>query len=53
MRYVDDGRIEINNSALKRALRGVALGHRNFLFIGADSAGGRANAMRGLIGTTS
>ncbi|MBV8634165.1 MAG: IS66 family transposase [Burkholderiaceae bacterium] len=50
-RYIDDGRIEIDNSAAERALRGVALGRRNFLFAGADSGGERAAAMYGLIGT--
>jgi transposase len=50
-RYADDGRIEIDNSAAERALRGVALGRRNFLFAGADSGGERAAAMYGLIGT--
>lgn len=50
-RYVDDGRIEIDNSAAERALRGIALGRRNFLFAGADSGGERAAAMYGLIGT--
>ena len=44
-RYADDGRIEIDNSAAERALRGVALGRRNFLFAGADSGGERAAAM--------
>jgi hypothetical protein len=50
-RYADDGRFEIDNSAAERALRGVALGRRNFLFAGADSGGERAAAMYGLIGT--
>jgi transposase len=50
-RYADDGRIEIDNSAAERALRGVALGRRNFLFAGADSGGERAAAIYGLIGT--
>jgi len=50
-RYADDGRIEIDNSAAERALRGIALGRRNFLFAGADSGGERAAAMYGLIGT--
>ncbi|WP_027867328.1 IS66 family transposase [Massilia alkalitolerans] len=49
--YVDDGRIEIDNSAAERALCGIALGRRNFLFAGADSGGERAAAMYGLIGT--
>jgi transposase len=50
-RYVGDGRIEIDNSAAERALRGVALGRRNYLFAGADSGGERAAAMYTLIGT--
>jgi hypothetical protein len=50
-RYVDDGRIEIDNSAAERALRGVALGRRNFLFAGSDVGGERAAAMYTLIGT--
>lgn len=50
-RYADDGLIEIDNSAAERALRGVALGRRNYLFAGADSGGERAAAMYGLIGT--
>lgn len=33
-RYRDDGRIEIDNNAAERALRGVALGSGNYLFIG-------------------
>jgi transposase len=50
-RYCNDGRIEIDNSAAERALRGVALGRRNYLFAGADSGGERAAAMYGLICT--
>jgi hypothetical protein len=41
-RYAGDGRIEIDNSAAERALRGVALDRRNFLFAGADRAGANA-----------
>ena len=50
--YCNDGRIEIDNSAAERALRGVAIGRRNYLFAGADSGGERAAAMYSLIGTT-
>jgi transposase len=50
-RYCDDGAIEIDNSAAECALRGVALGRKNFLFAGADSGGERAAAMYSLIGT--
>jgi transposase len=49
--YCDDGAIEIDNSAAERALRGVAIGRRNYLFAGADSGGERAAAIYSLIGT--
>ena len=51
LRYCDDGLIEIDNSAAERALRGVAIGRRNYLFAGADSGGERAAAIYSLIGT--
>lgn len=50
-RYVDDGRIEIDNSPAERALRGVALGRGNFLFMGSDAGGERAAAMYSLVET--
>jgi hypothetical protein len=50
-RYCDDGRIEIDNSAAERALRGVALGRRNYLFAGSDAGGAHAAAIYSLIGT--
>lgn len=51
VRYCDDGTIEIDNSAAERALRGVALGRKNYLFVGADSGGERAAALYSLIET--
>jgi transposase len=51
LRYCDDGLIEIDNSAAERALRGVAIGRRNYLFAGADSGGERAAAIYSLLGT--
>ena len=50
-RFVDDGRIEIDNNAAERALRCVALGRKNFLFAGSDAGGQRAAAIYSLIGT--
>jgi hypothetical protein len=38
-RYLDDGRIELDNSAAERALRAVAVGRRNYLFAGSDEGG--------------
>ena len=50
-RYRDDGRLEMDNNAAERALRTVALGRKNFLFLGADTGGERAEAIYSLIGT--
>jgi transposase len=49
--YCDDGLAEIDNNIAENALRGVALGRKNFLFAGADSGGERAAAMYSLIGS--
>ncbi len=50
-RYVDDGRIEIDNSAAERALRSVALGRNNYLFMGSDDGGERAASLYSLLET--
>jgi transposase len=50
-RYIDDGRLEIDNSAAERALRAVALGRKNYLFAGSDSGGERAATFYSLIGS--
>jgi transposase len=51
VRYVDDGRLEIDNNAAERALRVVALGRKNYLFAGSNAGGERAAALYSLIGT--
>ncbi len=51
IRYVSDGRIEIDNNAAERALRAVALGRKNFLFAGSDAGGDRAAAIYSLVGS--
>ena len=50
-RYLDDGRIEIDNNTAERALRGVALGRKNYMFLGSDAGGERAATMYSLLGT--
>jgi len=50
-RYLEDGRIEIDNNAAERALRTVALGRKNYLFLGSDAGGERAATMYSLLGT--
>ncbi len=50
-RYLHDGRIEIDNNAAERSIRGVALGRKNYLFAGSDAGGERAAAIYSLIET--
>jgi hypothetical protein len=50
-RYLDNGQLEIDNNAAERALRAVAIGRKNYLFMGADSGGQRAASLYSLIGT--
>lgn len=49
--YCGDGLAEIDNNIAENALRAVALGRKNFMFLGADSGGERAAAMYSLIGS--
>lgn len=51
VRYCEDGRIEIDNSAAERALRAIAVGRRNYLFAGSDAGGERAATFYCLLGT--
>ena len=50
-RFLGDGRICITNNAAERALRGIALGRKSWLFCGSDRGGQRAAAMYSLIVT--
>ena len=50
-RYVVEGLLEIDNNSAERALRAVAIGRKNYLFMGADSGGQRAASLYSLIGT--
>jgi transposase len=50
-RFLDDGRICLSNNAAERALRGIALGRKAWLFAGSDRGGRRAAAMYSLIVT--
>ena len=50
-RFLTDGRICITNNAAERALRGIALGRKSWLFAGSDRGGERAAAMYSLIVT--
>lgn len=50
-RFVDDGRIEAHNNAAERALRGVAIGRKNYLHLGSDNGGHSAAVIYTLIGS--
>ena len=49
--FLDDGRACLSNNAAERALRGIALGRRSWMFCGSDRGGQRAAAMYSLIVT--
>ena len=49
--FLDDGRICLTNNAAERALRGIALGRKSWLFAGSDRGGQRTAFMLSLIGT--
>jgi transposase len=50
-RFINDGRICLTNNAAERALRGIALGRKSWLFCGSDRGGHRAAAMYSFIVT--
>jgi len=50
-RFIDDGRICLTNNAAERALRGIALGRRNWTFAGSQRGADRAAVMLTLITT--
>jgi len=50
-RFLSDGRICLTNNAAERALRGIAIGRKNWLFAGSDRGGERAASMYTLIAT--
>ena len=50
-RFLEDGRICLTNNAAERALRGLALGRKAWLFAGSDRGGERAALLYGLIVT--
>jgi transposase len=50
-RFLEDGRIDLSNNAAERALRGIAMGRKSWLFAGSDRGGRRAAAMYSLIVT--
>jgi hypothetical protein len=50
-RFLDDGRIEIDNNTVERAIRPIALGRKNHLFAGSDGGATRWATVASLIAT--
>ncbi len=50
-RFLEDGRVCLSNNAAERALRGIAVGRKNWTFAGSDAGGRRAAAIYTLIET--
>ena len=50
-RYVNDGRIKIDNNLIENAIRPLAIGRKNYLFCGNDASAYRAAIVYSLIGT--
>jgi transposase len=51
VRYLEDGRFPIDNNPIENAIRPVALGRKNWLFAGSETAGRRAAALMSLLAT--
>lgn len=50
-RYATDGRLPIDNNPVENAIRPIAIGKKNWLFVGSERAGKRAAAMQSLLAT--
>jgi transposase len=50
-RFVNDAGLEIDNNVAENAIRGIALGRKNYLFAGSDIGGDRAAAVYTIVQT--
>jgi len=50
-RYVEDGRLPIDNGAAERAITTIAVGRKNYLFAGSDAGGERAAVIYTVLGS--
>ena len=48
-RYIDDGDLSFDNNFAERAMRPIAIGRKNWLFVGSERAGHRAAILTSLI----
>lgn len=49
MRYLEDGRLRLDNNHSERALRSIAVGRKNWLFVGSDGHGESAGHLLSLV----
>jgi transposase len=49
--FVTDGRLEADNNIAENAMRGIALGRKNYLFAGSDTGGDRAASLYTIVQT--
>jgi transposase len=50
-RYCEDGGLPIDNNHTERSLRGVAVGRRNWMFVGSDRGGRTMAILRSFVGS--
>ncbi len=50
-RFISDGRLEIDNNIAENAMRCIAVGRTNYLFVGSDAGGDRAASIYTLVQT--
>jgi transposase len=51
VRFADTGHLPIDNNVTENCIRPIALGRKNYLFVGTERAGKRAAAIQSLLGT--
>jgi transposase len=51
IRYIEDGRYEIDNNLIENKIRPIAVGRKNYLFAGSDHAAQRSAMMYSFFGT--
>ncbi len=50
-RYASDGSLPMDNNSVENTIRPIAVGKKNWLFVGSERAGQRAAAIQSLLGT--
>ena len=49
--YLESGICELDNNTAERSVKGIALGRKNYMFVGSDAGGNRAAAIYSLVET--